>query len=233
MLFMSACVTPRSLSSRDCFLVGAESGLVGRKPLLLLAFGALHSRRALHPHANTEALVAIQILDAWRRVYSAWSRSSSSPTSPRHGRFNLTLGAISTAVGIGASLSQVIAGSSCTTLVPAPVSLSGRGRLGGIRYPVLLHAETRDNSFSTQPYDTILLLLMSNVFMTFAGMAIEVRSRLAVVESDSGLVGHRLARILPGRARQSPRLRPVLRLPAQDHQEVVTLVVSPCSPSRS
>jgi MFS family permease len=34
------------------------------------------------------------------------------------GRFNLTLGAISTAVGIGASLSQGIAGSSCIILVP-------------------------------------------------------------------------------------------------------------------
>jgi hypothetical protein len=65
---------------------------------------------------------------------------------------------------------------------------------------------------------TILLLTCSNVFMTFALVrAFEIRARLAPLESDSGLLGHRTARILPGGPRESSRLCRVLGISAQDH----------------
>jgi hypothetical protein len=47
--------------------------------------------------------------------------------------------------------------------------------------------------------------------------ALEIRSRLAALESDRGFMGDRATRILPGGAGESPRLWPVLGIPAQDH----------------
>ena len=61
---------------------------------------------------NTAALIAIQILDGvGAGIFGVVSVLVIADLTRGTGRFNLTLGAISTAVGIGASLSQVIAGS--------------------------------------------------------------------------------------------------------------------------
>src|SRR5208282_4897018 len=45
----------------------------------------------------------------------------------------------------------------------------------------------------------------------------EVRPRLAALEGDPDILGHRIVRILSGRPGESPRLRGVLRISAQDH----------------
>jgi MFS family permease len=61
--------------------------------------------------ANTGALVAIQLLDGiGAGIFGVVSVLVIADLTQGTGRFNLTLGAISMAVGIGASLSQVIAG---------------------------------------------------------------------------------------------------------------------------
>lgn len=61
---------------------------------------------------HTVALVAIQILDGvGAGIFGVVSVLVIADLTRGSGRFNLTLGAISTAAGIGASLSQVIAGS--------------------------------------------------------------------------------------------------------------------------
>jgi predicted MFS family arabinose efflux permease len=85
----------------------------GRKPLLLIAFGVLPIRGILYTLTNnTELLVAIQVLDGvGAGIFGVVSVLVIADLTEGTGRFNLTLGAISTAVGIGASLSQVIAGS--------------------------------------------------------------------------------------------------------------------------
>jgi MFS family permease len=58
------------------------------------------------------ALIAIQILDGvGAGIFGVVSVLVIADLTQGTGRFNLTLGAISTAVGIGAALSQVIAGS--------------------------------------------------------------------------------------------------------------------------
>jgi MFS family permease len=114
MMFMSACVvTTQVVITLLASWSGRQAGVWGRKPLLLLAFGVLPVRALLYTLThNTGALVAIQILDGvGAGVFGVVSVLVIADLTQGTGRFNLTLGAISTAVGIGASLSQVIAGS--------------------------------------------------------------------------------------------------------------------------
>ena len=114
MMFMSACVvTTQLVITLLASWSGRKAGSWGRKPLLLMAFGVLPVRGVLYTlTANTGALVAIQILDGvGAGIFGVVSVLVIADLTRGTGRFNLTLGAISTAVGIGASLSQVIAGS--------------------------------------------------------------------------------------------------------------------------
>ena len=114
MLFMSACVvTTQFVIALIASWSGRKAGTWGRKPLLLIAFSVLPIRGVLYTLTlNTRALVAIQILDGvGAGIFGVVSVLVIADLTRGTGRFNLTLGAISTAVGIGASLSQVIAGS--------------------------------------------------------------------------------------------------------------------------
>ena len=114
MMFMSACVvTTQLVITLLASWSGRKAGSSGRKPLLLIAFGALPVRGVLYTLThNTDALVAIQILDGvGAGIFGVVSVLVIADLTQGSGRFNLTLGAISTAVGVGASLSQVIAGS--------------------------------------------------------------------------------------------------------------------------
>jgi predicted MFS family arabinose efflux permease len=114
MLFMSACVvTTQLVITLIASWSGRRAGTWGRKPLLLIAFGVLPVRGVLDTFtSNTALLVAIQILDGvGAGIFGVVSVLVIADLTRGTGRFNLTLGAITTAVGIGASLSQVIAGS--------------------------------------------------------------------------------------------------------------------------
>ena len=114
MMFMSACVvTTQLVITLLASWSGRKAGARGRKPLLLIAFGVLPVRGVLYTFTdNTIALVAIQILDGvGAGIFGVVSVLVIADLTQGTGRFNLTLGAISMAVGIGASLSQVIAGS--------------------------------------------------------------------------------------------------------------------------
>jgi predicted MFS family arabinose efflux permease len=114
MMFMSACVvTTQLVITVLASWSGRKAGSWGRKPLLLIAFGALPVRAVLYTLTHhTVALVAIQILDGvGAGIFGVVSVLVIADLTQGTGRFNLTLGAISTAVGIGAALSQTIAGS--------------------------------------------------------------------------------------------------------------------------
>jgi predicted MFS family arabinose efflux permease len=114
MLFMSACVvTTQLVITLLASWSGREAGTWGRKPLLLIAFGALPIRGVLYTlTTNTVLLVGIQVLDGIAAaIFGVVSVLVIADLTRGTGRFNLTLGAITTAVGIGAALSQVIAGS--------------------------------------------------------------------------------------------------------------------------
>jgi MFS family permease len=113
MMFMSACVvTTQFVITLIAAWSGRKAGSWGRKPLLLIAFGALPIRAVLYTlTSNTVALVAIQILDGvGAGIFGVISVLVIADLTQGSGRFNITLGAIATAVGIGASLSQTIAG---------------------------------------------------------------------------------------------------------------------------
>jgi predicted MFS family arabinose efflux permease len=113
MMFMSACVvTTQLVVTLLASWSGRKAGSWGRKPLLLIAFGVLPVRAVLYTlTSNTDALVAIQVLDGiGAGIFGVVSVLVIADLTQGTGRFNLTLGAISTAVGIGASLSQSVAG---------------------------------------------------------------------------------------------------------------------------
>jgi predicted MFS family arabinose efflux permease len=113
MAFMSACViTTQIVITLLASWSGRKASSWGRKPLLLIGFGVLPLRAVLYTLTSSPvALVAIQILDGvGAGIFGVVSVLVIADLTQGTGRFNLTLGAITTAVGIGAALSQVIAG---------------------------------------------------------------------------------------------------------------------------
>ena len=113
MMFMSACViTTQLVITIIAAWSGRKAGSWGRKPLLLIAFGVLPIRAVLYTlTSNTVGLVAIQILDGVGvGIFGVVSVLVIADLTRDSGRFNITLGAIGTAVGVGAALSQTIAG---------------------------------------------------------------------------------------------------------------------------
>jgi predicted MFS family arabinose efflux permease len=114
MLFMSACVvTTQVVITAIASWSGHRAKSWGRKPILLVAFAALPIRGVLYTiTTDTGLLVAIQVLDGIAAgIFGVVSVLVIADLTRGTGRFNLTLGAISAAVGIGAALSQVVAGS--------------------------------------------------------------------------------------------------------------------------
>jgi MFS family permease len=114
MAFMSACVvTTQIVVTLLASWCGIKAGQWGRKPLLLIAFAALPVRGILYTLTdNTELLVAIQLLDGVAAaIFGVVSVLVIADLTQGSGRFNLTLGAVTAAVGTGAALSQMIAGS--------------------------------------------------------------------------------------------------------------------------
>ena len=113
MLFMSACViVTQFVITLIAAWTGRRAGTWGRKPLLLVAFGVLPIRGVLYTlTSNTALLVAVQVMDGiGAGIFGVVSVLVVADLTRGTGRFNLTLGAIAAAVGVGASLSQVIAG---------------------------------------------------------------------------------------------------------------------------
>ncbi len=113
MMFMSACVvTTQFTITLLAAWAGRAAGTWGRKPLLLIGFGALPIRGVLYTLTNSiYLLVGIQVLDGiGAGIFGVVSVLVIADLTRGTGRFNLTLEAIATAVGIGAALSQTIAG---------------------------------------------------------------------------------------------------------------------------
>ncbi len=112
MMFMAACVvTTQFTITLIAAGVGRGAGSWGRKPLLLIGFAVLPVRGVLYTLThNLYLLVGIQVLDG-AGIFGVVSVLVIADLTRGTGRFNLTLGAIATAVGIGAALSQTIAGS--------------------------------------------------------------------------------------------------------------------------
>ena len=110
---IAACIVLPQLIVAGCApAIGRRANSWGRKPLLLVCFGALASRGIFFAFVNDPYLiVAVQALDgisaavlgvALPLVVADLTRGT--------GRFNLALGIVGSAVGIGAALSTTLAG---------------------------------------------------------------------------------------------------------------------------
>ncbi len=113
-LFMSACVmVTQALVALVAPWVGRHAEAWGRRPLLLLGFGVLPVRGVLYTlTASPALLIAIQVLDGIGvAIFGVVSILVIADVTKGSGRFNLSQGAIGMAVGVGASLSNAVAGS--------------------------------------------------------------------------------------------------------------------------
>lgn len=113
MLTMSACIVTTQLAVVALSgWAGRKARSWGRKPVLLIAFVALPIRGLLYTlTSNTALLIAIQLLDGIAAaIFGVVSVLVIADLTRGTGRFNLTLGAVTMAVGIGAAMSQLVAG---------------------------------------------------------------------------------------------------------------------------
>jgi MFS family permease len=112
-LLMMLCVaTTQAVITLLAAPAGRLAASWGRKPVLLVGFGVLPIRGVLYTLTRgTYPLVSIQILDGvGAGIFNVVAVLVIADLTRGTGRFNVTQGAIFTAVGIGAALSQTAAG---------------------------------------------------------------------------------------------------------------------------
>lgn len=110
---MSACIVAAQLVMIPmAALAGARADSWGRKPLMLAGFAVLTVRGALYVFSdNMYWLVAVQLLDGvGAGLLGALLPVMVADLTRGSGRFNVSLGAVTTAMGAGAALSNLIAG---------------------------------------------------------------------------------------------------------------------------
>jgi len=110
---IAACiVVPQVVLALSGPAVGRAAERWGRRPLLLIGFAALPIRGLLFAYTDSpELLVAIQVFDGVSAaVFGVMVPLVVSDVTRGTGRFNIALGAVGTAMGIGAALSTSLAG---------------------------------------------------------------------------------------------------------------------------
>jgi hypothetical protein len=110
---MSVCIVAAQVVMVPmAMLVGAKADSWGRKPLFLLGFAILPIRGALYTFSdNSFWLVGVQLLDGvGAGIFGALFPLVVADLTRGTGRFNVSQGAIATAQGVGASLSNTVAG---------------------------------------------------------------------------------------------------------------------------
>jgi MFS family permease len=111
--FMSACIVAAQLVMVPvAILVGAKADVWGRKPIFLAGFIILPIRGILYTLSdNPFWLVGVQMLDGiGAGIFGALFPLVVADLTRGTGRFNVSQGAITTALGIGAALSTSFAG---------------------------------------------------------------------------------------------------------------------------
>jgi len=110
---MSACIIAAQLAMIPvAFLSGKLGDTWGRKPVFLIGFAILPIRGFLYTLSdNPFFIVAVQLLDGiGAGIFGVLSVIVVADLTQGTGRYNLVLGAIATAQGIGASLSNLVSG---------------------------------------------------------------------------------------------------------------------------
>ncbi|MCP1510927.1 MFS transporter [Pseudomonas rhodesiae] len=109
----SACIVAAQLVMVPmAWLVGSKADVWGRKPLLLMGFLILPLRGVFYTLSNDPYwLVAVQMLDGvGAGIFGALFPVIVKDLTQGTGRFNVSLGALSTVFGLGAALSNSLAG---------------------------------------------------------------------------------------------------------------------------
>ena len=112
-VLIAACIiVPQAIVALTAPSVGRKAQTWGRRPLLLLAFAALAIRGLLFASVSDPyLLVLVQVFDGiTAAVLSVMVPLIVTDVAFGSGHFNLAQGAVGTATGIGASLSNVLAG---------------------------------------------------------------------------------------------------------------------------
>jgi MFS family permease len=112
-VLIAACIiVPQAIVALVSPSVGRKAQQWGRRPLLLLGFGALAIRGVLFATVTDPyLLVAVQVFDGiTAAVFSVMVPLIVADVAFGTGHFNLAQGIVGTATGIGASLSTVLAG---------------------------------------------------------------------------------------------------------------------------
>jgi MFS family permease len=112
-VLIAACIiVPQAIVALMSPTVGRKAQAWGRRPLLLIGFSALAIRGVLFATVTDPfLLVAVQIFDGiTAAVFAVMVPLIVADVAFGSGHFNLALGIIGTATGIGASLSTVLAG---------------------------------------------------------------------------------------------------------------------------
>lgn len=111
-VYMSACIVVAQLVMVPTATWAGRLATTGRKPVFLVGFGVLPIRGILYTLSNNPYfLVAVQILDGiGAGIFGVLSVLMVADLTKGTGRFNLTQGLLNTAIGIGAGLSNLIAG---------------------------------------------------------------------------------------------------------------------------
>jgi len=112
-LFMAACIiTAQIVMVPMAMLVGHKADSWGRKPILLAGFAVLPIRGVLYTLTqNPYALVSIQVLDGiGAGIFGALFFIVIADLTNGTGRYNLAQGAASACWGLGAALSNFVAG---------------------------------------------------------------------------------------------------------------------------
>ena len=112
-VLIAACIiVPQAIVALISPAVGRKAQAWGRRPLLLIGFGALAIRGILFATVTDPfLLVAVQVFDGiTAAVFAVMIPLIVADVAFGSGHFNLALGIVGTATGIGASLSNVLAG---------------------------------------------------------------------------------------------------------------------------
>ncbi|MDQ8698366.1 MFS transporter [Hyphomicrobium sp. LHD-15] len=155
---MSACIVAAQLIMVPVALIaGAKANTWGSKPLFLTAFAVLALRGMLYPLSDSPYwIVGVQLLDGvGAGIFGALFPIVVADLTRGTGHFNVSLGAIGTATGIGAALSTSFAGLIVVNAGydAAFLALAFVAALGLAVYAVAM-PETRDGLSSSAPVPT-------------------------------------------------------------------------------
>ncbi len=140
--YMSACIIIAQLVMTPVAAICGKRASFGRKPLMVICFAALPVRGLLYTlSSNPFYITSIQVLDGLAGgIFGVVSVLTIADITKGSGRFKFAIGLLTTAVGIGASLSAVVAGfiAHAYSITTSFLFLSGVAATGCILYTMFM-----------------------------------------------------------------------------------------------